>query len=397
MASGRNMDSEKIILHVDMDAFFASVEQKADPSLRGRPVGVCSRGTSRTVIAACSYEAKRMSVASGMPVKKAQSLCAELVLVEGNMSKYANISAGIMEILGCYSDLLEAFSIDEAFLDITRTHHLFDGPENTAKKIKNRIYAEYGLSCSIGIGPSKLLAKLATGMGKPDGLTLLSDPESVLEDLPVEKLCGIGARTSARLADMGIRTCGELALAPVQNLREAFGIYGDILSMMANGTYDDPVCPSEKVKSAGHSITLPEDTADVEKLLDVLLMLSEKVSARIRDGGYKGRVVSLTIRYLDFKTFTFNRTGSFTDNGYRIFIECKKLFLTRFSGRPVRLLGVRVSGLRKEPAQLYLFEYEDKESRIEETLDAIRQKMGSSAIGRGWMLGKKTDHGKSGR
>ena len=384
------MASERVIIHVDMDAFFASVEQKENPDLRGKPVAVCGNRTTRTVIAACSYEAKKSGVKSAMPVNLGKTLCPGLVLVEGDMSKYAAISESIMSILSLYSDMVEIFSIDEAFLDITRTHHLFGGEKETAAKIKKRIRESSGLPCSIGVGPNKLLAKLATGMGKPDGLTVLKDAETALAGLPVEKLCGIGEKTAARLREMGIKTCGELGKAPVQNLRAKFGIYGDILSKMGRGIDDAPVSRSEKTKSAGHSLTLPADTRDSAELERVILALSEKVSGRLREDRYRGNTVALTLRYGDFSTFTFQTKIQHTDSGYRVFAAAIRLFKKHFSGRPVRMAGVRVSGLRKEPGQLYLFEHDEKEARLQEAVDNIRHKLGNASIVRAGTLRKKS-------
>ncbi len=374
------MDSDRIIAHVDMDAFFASVEQKENPALRGKPVAVCGSRTTRTVITACSYEAKKTGVKSGMPVKAGLSLCPDMVLVEGNMPKYASISNAIMENLSLYSDRVEAFSIDEAFLDITNTKHLFGGAKPAAEKIKKRIFSVSGLPCSIGIGPNKLLAKLATGMGKPDGLAVLEDPEAALAGMPAEKLCGVGAKTAEKLREMGIKTCGELGRAPVQNLRAKFGLYGDILSKMGRGEDDSPVVRPEKTKSAGHAATLPEDTDKAEELQRVILRLSEQVSSRLREEGFRGGTVALTLRYKDFSTFTFQEKTQHTDNGYRIFTAAMRLFKRHFSGRPVRMAGVRVSGLVKEPGQLYLFEHDSKETRLQEAVDDIRSKMGACSI-----------------
>ncbi len=388
------MDSERIIIHVDMDAFFASVEQKENPALRGKPVAVCGDSTARTVIAACSYEAKKAGVKSGMPVSLGKSLCPELILVEGDMPKYAAVSTAIMGVLSVYSDMVEEFSIDEAFLDITHTKHLFGGKKETAERIKKHIFSSSGLPCSIGVGPNKLLAKLATGMGKPDGLTVLENAEEVLAELPAGKLCGIGAKTAAGLNEMGIRTCGELGRAPAQNLRAKFGIYGDILSKMGRGEDDSPVARSGKTKSAGHSLTLPADTADSSEIERVLLSLSEEVSARLREGGFRGNTVTLTLRYGDFSTFTFQAKAQQTDNGYRIFAAALQLFKKHFSGRPVRMAGVKVSGLRKEPGQLYLFERDEKEERLQEAVDNIRRKLGNSAIVRAGTVMKEKSRSK---
>ncbi len=303
---------DRIILHLDMDAFFISVEQRDDPSLKGKPAAVCG-SLSRSVVTSATYEARSYGVHAGMSVQEARRRCPCLILVKGDHSKYTRTSARIFSILKEYTPLVEVASIDEAYLDITGSLLLFGSPLNIARLIKNRIRKEENLTCSIGIGPNQLLAKLGSRLEKPDGLVVIEKervPE-ILEDLPVERLHGIGPKLAKALKSINIFTCGQLGRYPVLFLIKRFGAIGKRLHEMGQGLDDRPVLPfdeEEGAKSIGHSVTLEEDTSNPDRVRKVLLFLSERVSRRMRREGYYGSRVALTVRYSNFFTFSKQKT-----------------------------------------------------------------------------------------
>ena len=299
---------DRIILHVDMDAFFISVEQRDDPALRGKPAAVCG-SLSRSVVTSATYEARPYGIRAGMSIQEAKKRCPQLILVKGDHSKYTETAARIFSILKDYTPLVEIASIDEAYLDITRSLLLFKSLLSISQSIKDRIREEEQLTCSIGVAPNKLLAKLGSRLKKPDGLTIIGkeEVEKILKDLPVSSLHGIGPKLTEELKSIGIFTCGQLGRFPVPQLTKRFGVIGERLHEMGLGLDDSPVVPldeEEDAKSISHSVTLEEDTSDPNLLKKVLLQLSERVSRRMRKEGFYGRRVTLTIRYSDFYTFS---------------------------------------------------------------------------------------------
>ena len=392
METGESRDCmERIILHLDMDAFFASCEQKTHLSLRGKPVIVCGNPMTRSVVAACSYEAKEYGIHSGMSAVEALRLCPWAHLVRGDPDKYQYVSSEIFKRLKCYSPWVEIFSIDEAFLDLTHTYAFFGTPLDLAKRIQGEIEEEWGLPSSIGIAPNKLLAKLGSALQKPRGLVYLSPEEipKLLEDLPVEKLCGIGEKTKEALFRMGILTCGDLGRASEEILFQRFGIVGPLLKRMGRGEDESPVQSSHEediVKSMSHAYTLPRDTDSFEELSSLCLHLSEKVGRRLRQGGYQGRTVMLTLRYRNFETFSRQKSlGRFVDDGYDIHqAACRILQKVDLSPR-VRLLGVSVSGLIKNQLQADLFE-EKRKRELLAGLDRVNDLYGEETIFRASML-----------
>jgi len=368
-----------------MDAFFASCEQKTYPFLRGEPILVCGNPVTRSVVAACSYEAKQYGISSGMSVKEALRLCPWAILVEGDPDKYQYVSVEIFGHLEAYSPLLEIFSIDEAFLDVTHTHRFFGGPLPLAERIQGEVEKRWGLTVSVGIAPNKLLAKLASGLQKPRGLVRLSAQEipAILEVLPVEKLCGIGAKTKEALFEMGILTCGELGRADEKTLFRRFGILGPMLKKMGKGEDESPVLRSGGegiVKSMSHVYTLPHDTHSFPELASLCLRLSEKVGRRLREGRYHGHGVTLTVRYRDFKTFTRQKTlARPLDDGYDIYRVAAQILKTVNLSPTVRLLGVGVSGLVREERQGDLFD-EEKWRRLLEGMDRINNRYGEETV-----------------
>ena len=372
---------DHIILHIDMDAFFISVEQRDNPSLKGKPAAVCG-SLSRSVITSATYEARPYGIKAGMPVQEAKRRCPQLILVEGDHSKYTEAAARIFSILKDYTPLVEVASIDEAYLDITQSQLLFKSPLHIAKSIKDRIREGEQLTCSVGIAPNKLLAKLGSNLKKPDGLVVIEKEkaEKILSDLPVSKLHGIGPRLTEELNSIGIFTCGQLGKFPVSFLNKRFGVIGERLHEMGLGLDDSPVVPfdeEEDAKSISHSVTLEEDTSDPNTLRKVLLQLSERVSRRMRKDGFVGRRVVLTVRYSDFYTFSKQKTISkWINSGNEIFRQAFEIFESISHPKPIRLLGVGASLLKKEWSQLDLFERRDKKEKMLQAMDRVNERFG---------------------
>jgi len=375
----------KVIVCVDMDAFFASVEQRDNPALRDKPIAVTGGG-ERTVITTSSYQARAYGVKTGMTTYEAKRLCPHIILVVGNNKKYAEVCKSLEQICLRFSPDLEIYSIDEVFLDITRSHHLFGGPENLAIGIKAAVKEELGLTCTVGMGANILVAKLASDLAKPDGLRWIDEAavQSVFETLPVKKLWGIGSHTEQKLREMGITTCGELGRAPLSRLVRRFGVIGEQLKAMGNGILNRPLeTASPDPKSIGHSITLPEDIWKREEITSCLLRLSERVGRRARRHGYKGRRVTLTVRYTDFKTFTKQTTlpALINDTGeiYRAAVAILDTIRLRKS---VRLLGISLSSLAKDEGGLPLFQEpdHDKKAALAKAVDIVNDKFGEHTV-----------------
>ncbi len=375
--------NSRSILHIDMHAFFASVEQRANPALREKPMAVIG-SVHRGVILSPSYEARAFGVKTGMTYGEAKRACPEIILVPADSAKYSCACERLIGIWSDFTPAVELFSIDEAFLDITGCEALFGDPVRIAVLIKERIWAEMGLTCSIGIGPNKLLAKLGSDMQKPDGLVLIApgDVDAVLEDLPVKEICGIGPNLTRHLSAMGIHTCGELARAPLRQLCARFGIVGERLRNMARGIDDDPVMASaaqeaEVSKSMGYSMTLDEDCSDIAMIERQILHLSEKVSRRLRRGMYTGRTVALILRYADFHTFSRRRRlRHAVDHGLDIYAAAVGLLREMPLRQAVRLVGVSVSGLERNIVQVPLFTEERNRKLIAEAMDEINDRYG---------------------
>jgi DNA polymerase-4 len=372
-------------MHVDMNAFFASVEQRANPALRGRSIAVTG-SAHRTVITTASYEARAYGVKTGMNRYEAKKLCPEIIFVVGDNRKYVDTSIRIIEIIKKYSPLVEVYSIDEAFIDISGTASLFGTPLEMGASIKRDIKEGTGLDCSVGVGPNKLIAKLAGEMEKPDGLVLIEphEVEAVLKELPVKELWGIGSKLTKHLGTMGVRTCGELAALPVRELKARFGIVGEKLSLMARGIYEGAVVPEGRepgAKSVGHSTTLPRDVSDSVSINRYLLKLSEMVGARARRHALKGRKVTLTLRYSDFYTFTRQRTlGRSTNDTHMVYKAVRKILDSIELRGAVRLLGVMLSdmteGASGQRTQMNLFEEEERSGALLEAMDSINREYG---------------------
>lgn len=379
-------------MHIDMNAFFASVEQQCNPRLRGKPVAVIG-SAKRTIITTSSYEARAFGVKTGMTVWEARQKCPQLILVVGDNRKYTWTSSQIVKLMRQFTPLVEVFSIDEAFLDVTGCLRLFAGAERIAYLIKAGIRHHFGITCSIGIAPNKLLAKLASDMEKPDGLTIIKpgDVSRILERLPVKELCGIGAKTARQLALYGIKTCGDLGRFPVGILHKRFGIIGERLRQMGRGFDDSPVIPAEEadeVKSVGHSMTLEWDVEDRGDILKFLLQLSEMVGRRARRYKVWGKTVTLSIRYADFDTWVGRQETlpNYINQSGDIYSAAVGILDSLVLLQPVRLLGVRLSNLRYKSDQLPLFEEERKKMFLVEAMDKVNDRYGDFSVTFGSLL-----------
>ena len=369
----------RIILCADMDAFFASVEQKTNPRLRGKPIGVIG-SNKRTVITTASYEARNFGVKTGMNIHEARKACPQLILVVGDNARYTHTCTVLAEVYRRFTPDVEIYSVDEAFLDVTTTHHLFGGPEEIGRSIKRSVRKLFGINCTVGIAPNILLAKLASDLGKPDGLKWIKqeDVGNELRDLPVKELWGIGPKTAGKLALLGITTCGRLGNTPASLLRSRFGIYGEALRAMGMGICDREVqTESEEAKSIGHSMTLSRDLGEKREIEIYLLRLSEMVGRRARRHDYMGKRISLVLRYTDFETFSRQCTlTDYTNDTHVIYGAALRLLHAIRMKRKIRLLGVSLSTLINDPHQIPLIAEERKRRSVLQAMDRVNDKFG---------------------
>lgn len=299
----------RTIVHADLDAFFASVEQRDNPELRGRPVIVGGPPEARGVVAAASYEARRFGVRSAMPMSRALRLCPQAVRLSPRFERYAQVSRQVMAIFRSLTPLVEPLSLDEAFLDVTAQAEAYGGPEALARHLKERVRQETGLTVSIGVGSNKTVAKIASDLGKPDGLVVVPPGEEAafLAPLPVRALWGVGPRTEALLAEAGIATVGELARADPEQLRRLLGSRAPLFQAMARGIDERPVQVERERKSVGAETTFPRDLPDGPELRRALAELAAQVARRLRSQGVRARTVAIKLRYADFRTVTRQR------------------------------------------------------------------------------------------
>ncbi|MBE3585890.1 MAG: DNA polymerase IV [Thermoanaerobacter sp.] len=377
----------RAILLVDMNAFFASVHQALDPALRGRPVIVAGDPARRHgVVLAASYEARAKGVKTGLTVAEARLACPEGIFIKPQHELYVDFSARILRILHDFTPLVEPFSIDEAFLDVTGCYKLLGSPVEIARQLKERIRREVGITCSVGIGPNKLLAKMAAELQKPDGLTVLT-PEDVprrLWPLPVRELFGVGPRYEEHLRKLNIHTIGDLANFPVDILKRRFGVYGETLWLFARGIDYSPVDPGslKQVKSIGQQITLPRDYRG-EEIRVVLWELADRVARRARVGGYAGKTVILSLKDSHFNWLSRRKTlPCYTSLAEDIHRAAMDLLERHWSPRwPVRLVGLALGGLAARlPEQLTLFGQREKRQKAEQVCDNIKKRYGEKAI-----------------
>jgi DNA polymerase-4 len=386
------MIDHRAILHVDMDAFYASVETHDDPSLAGKPVIVGGTG-GRGVVAAASYEARRFGVHSAMPVREAIRRCPAAVCVRPRMKRYKEVSQQVFAVFGEFTDLVEGLSLDEAFLDVTASRELFGSAVEMAREIKRRIRDRTGLAASVGVAHNKLLAKLASEMDKPDGLTVIGpgDIEKVLDPLPIRRLHGIGNKTAARIEEQGLFTLGQLRRAPESVLWPLFGRDTRRIRERAAGIDDRPVVADAAERQISSEETFEEDIRDHARLCAALAGLADRTAARLRAGELKAALVVVKIRRRDFTTFTRQRSFSPATQETRLITQlATELLKGWFEEQPrvaVRLLGVGVGKLA--PArQLDLFAAaEDQGSgKLDQAVDGIRGKFGENSLRRGSSL-----------
>jgi DNA polymerase IV len=384
----------KYIIHFDMDAFYPSVEILDNPELKGKPV-IVGGSKERGVVSSASYEARKFGVHSAQPVAKAIRLCPDGILLPVRMSRYQDISKQVFEIFYRFTPLVEPLSIDEAFLDVTGSMRLFGRPENIAKEIKKIVLTETGLTISAGVAPSKFVAKIASDMDKPDGLTVVHSDgiRDFLDPLPVEKMWGVGKVTQRFLSRLNIHTFKELRQTPVKVLEDKIGKHGVKIHQLAMGIDEREVIPEHDVKSIGHEQTFSQDIVSMNTVQKELLALSNKVARRMRHKNLNGKTITLKVKYFDFVQVTRSTTlPKSIDDGSQIYsIVCGLLKKTEVTKKPIRLLGISLSQLNFSGigTQLSLFDQDrssQKRQRLNLALDSLYEKFGDRSVVPGTLL-----------
>lgn len=379
----------RLIFHIDMDSYFASVEQQANPNLRGKPIVVTGKPTIKTVVAAASREAKKAGVKSAMSTWKARELCPELTLVPGDPDKYEWVTNNFFSILKSYSSRLEPFGIDEAFLDLTSSKLKLGSPKNIAKDIKQKVRDHLGecITCSVGIARNKLLAKLASDMDKPDGITLIKDDQipDELERIALTDLNGIGWRVKERLNRLGIKTVPQLGEFPEKELKQEFGVNGAKLKMMGQGKDPSPVLPAdytEEVKSISNSLTLPDYKRTPGKALPVLFKLAQQVGYRLRKRGLVASTVKLFARDGEYHVRGKQLTlGRHVDDGSMIYSACLEIKCRLGFPLTPTLVGVKVSNFKKSDALTRpIFPERRERKKLLEVIDAVNEEYGQDTL-----------------
>ncbi|MGC9337058.1 MAG: DNA polymerase IV [Candidatus Cloacimonadia bacterium] len=381
---------ERIILHIDMDAFFASIEQRDNPNLRGKPIVVGGEEGNKGVVSTASYEARKFGIHSAMPIYQAKKLYPKLIVVQPNFIKYAQVSVRILNICHLFTPIVEPVSIDEFFLDISGTIPLFGSKREIAESLQKKVLHDLELSCSIGIAPNKLLAKIASDQHKPAGITIIqpADVESFLANLPIEKIPGIGDKTAAILRNMGIRWAGEIGELSQELLRRKFGKLGIRLYQVGKGIDDTPVIPvaqSPRPKSIGKEVTLSHPTVNREMIRKTFLHLTNKVAFRLRKDKARAHTITLKVKFDDLTVHTINHT---VEEALEYEADIFKIAISLFNKidlgiRKIRLLGIRLSNLEflNDPIQLTIFSlYKKKFAKISLAIDKLKQKYGEEII-----------------
>jgi DNA polymerase-4 len=389
--TGRQVTAEPVddpaahIMHVDMDAFFASVELLERPELVGKPV-IVGHASARSVVTAATYEARRYGVNSAMPMAVALRRCPHAIVLEPHFERYTHYSRLVMRILGEVTPHVEQLSVDEAFLDVAGARRLLGNSWQIGAALRERVHAETGLRCSAGAAATKFVAKLASSRAKPDGLLVVPAAATLdfLHPLPVSALWGVGGKSEEVLIRLGLRTVGDVAHAPVEMLRRAIGDAGaERLHELSWARDPRAVTPGREEKSIGHETTFETDRTDAGELHRVLLQLADGVGQRLRRAGVLGRTVSIKLRFADFTTITRSRTlGEPTDVSRRIYEAARELYeQANSSARPVRLIGVRAEQLVGDGGSaLGLWDDDEDWREAEQTVDAIAERFGAGAV-----------------
>ena len=351
-----SMAHQRIILHLDMDSFYASVEMRENPELKGKPVVIGAdpkNGTGRGVVSTCSYEARAFGIRSAMPISQAFVLCPHAVFLPPHFPRYAKASAEVMGILKSHGFLFQQVSIDEAFLDVSAVGN-YAAAADLAARIRDEIHTRLGLTCSIGIAPTKVVAKIASDVNKPDGLTVVEPQNlfSFLAPMPVRKIPGVGKKTEAELFELGIRTIKDLVEFDIQALITRFGRSAISLQAITTGIDDDLVEERDGVKSVSRETTFPEDTKDEQVIATTIDALAREACRNLSDESLRCRTVTIKVRYNGFVTKTKARTLSYYTDDTSIVCTCTHSLLREiFDGRPIRLLGIRLSSFEKHDAR----------------------------------------------
>lgn len=378
------------IIHVDMDAFFASVEVLDYPDLAGKPLVVGGTPEGRGVVAAASYPARKFGIYSAMPMSTALKKCPNLIIRPNRMSRYAEVSEHIMAIFARYTDLIEPISLDEAFLDVTGSIAIFKSAENIGTSIKQDIKDELNLVASIGIAPNKFLAKLASDLEKPNGFTIITqqNAQQILDPLPVSKIFGVGKVLLAKLKTHGIETIAQLRNTPSGRLRPLAGSFTDTLLDLANAKDNRPVTLPANPKSISQEYTFAKDTDDIEQLLSAIMQQTEKVAARLRAQNLKAKTITLKLRYANFKTITRSQSLDTPTNTTKPLAGVAESIFNKWKNKslsPLRLIGFAASNLTEQnKGQLNLFTNtkQKKQTTIDTMLDKINKKYGQNTIKR---------------
>jgi len=375
------------IAHLDMDAFFAAVEQLDEPSYRGKPVIVGGLGP-RGVVSTASYEARKYGVGSAMPMVKARKLCPHGIYLTTRFSRYQEISLQVRKILSEYTPLVETVSIDEAFFDLTGSECVLGAAEEIVVTAKARVQEITGLTCSVGLAPNRFLAKLASELEKPDGLVIIKEEhvQEILDPLPVRMIWGVGKVTERRLRSLGLSTIRDLRVAPLELLVREFGAGGRTLYQLARGEDTTPVRVSQEAKSISREVTFSQDIHQIEEIEGVVRRLAHEVTAQLRRENLLGKTVRIKVRFPDFQTVTRQVSlGVRTDSTHLIEAFALDLLHNRcvpFEGRGVRLIGVGVGRLSEATArQLSLFDEED--TALDRTIDRLSAQYGTEIVSRG--------------
>ena len=388
-------NAERVILHVDMDAFYASVEQHDDPRLRGKPLIV--GGTSgRGVVAAASYEVRRYGVHSAMPMRRALALCPQSVCVRPRMARYAEVSAQVFAIFRRYTPLVQGLSLDEAFLDVTGSRQLLGDGADIARRIKSSILQETGLTASVGVAPNKLVAKIASDLQKPDGLVVVDAERinEILDPLPVKRLPGLGRKKGEQVAAAGLTTLRDLRLADETRLRLLFGRHWEEWRDRAGGIDDRQVVAEHDDKSVSNERTFDEDLREAAAMHAELAALADKVAARLRAKQLQATCIGIKVRLHDFRTLTRQLTLSAPTCETRVITERSRAlldeWLAQISKPRVRLLGVSATQFVEETQQdLFAAPEKQRNEKLDQTLDAIRSRFGGSALARASLLKRR--------